>query len=102
MKKIIEGRKYDTDTAELIASYGNGLSRSDESWYEEDLYRKKTGEYFLYGEGGAYSRHGEGGFFGPRKASRGITALTDKEMQEWAVERLGVEEYESIFGEVSE
>lgn len=36
MKKIIKSKVYDTDTAQLIYSG------------REELYRKKTGEYFIY------------------------------------------------------
>lgn len=38
MRKIIRGRVYDTDTASLV---GGGLAGLE-------LYRKKTGEYFMY------------------------------------------------------
>ena len=53
MKKIINGRKYDTETAKEIGYWSNGYPCSDFNHCEETLYLKKTGEYFLYGEGGA-------------------------------------------------
>jgi len=55
MKKIINGKRYDTETAQLIgsASYSN---RTDFRFWSEELYRKKTGEFFLYGEGGPASK----------------------------------------------
>lgn len=41
MKKIINGRRYNTDTARLIGqSVGDGIT--------EALHRKQTGEYFLH------------------------------------------------------
>ena len=46
MKKIINGKKYDTDTAEQIGYDNNGLLCSDLSYIEETLYKKKTGEFF--------------------------------------------------------
>ena len=59
MKKVINGRMYNTDTAKLVASYANGGGWGDFHHFEEGLYQKKTGEFFLHGEGGAktaYSR----------------------------------------------
>src|SRR5690606_40408270 len=57
MKKIINGKRYDTETAQFIgsASYSN---RTDFRFWSEELYRKKTGEFFLYGEGGPASKYG--------------------------------------------
>ena len=50
MKKIIEGRVYNTETAKLLGefSYSN---RRDFNYFSEKLYRTKSGAYFLYGEG---------------------------------------------------
>ena len=58
MKRIISGRRYDTNTAKLIgqASYSN--SRDFTYWHEE-LYVKRTGEYFLYGVGGPMSKYSQ-------------------------------------------
>ncbi len=48
MKKIINGKRYDTETAKLIGSDGYS-NPSDFNYWSEDLYQKKTGEFFLYG-----------------------------------------------------
>ena len=53
MKKIINGRLYDTDTAILIGYWDNGYGAGDFHKCYEELYRKKNGEFFLYGSGGA-------------------------------------------------
>ena len=47
MKKIINGRLYNTDTAKLIGSWSNGLSSSDFHYCTEDIYQKQNGEYFF-------------------------------------------------------
>ena len=47
MKKIINGRLYDTGTAKEIGCYENGYGAGDFRYYYESLYRKRTGEYFL-------------------------------------------------------
>ena len=51
MKKIINGRKYDTETAKHIGSRSEGQPGNFE-YFTEDLYLKKTGEFFLLGDGG--------------------------------------------------
>ena len=102
MKKIISNRVYDTATAQELASYANGGSWRDFSHFEETLYRKKTGEYFLHGEGGAMTRYAEA--VGQNEWSGGerIMPLTYDEASKWAQEHLDGDEYERIFGEVVE
>ena len=56
MKRIIDGRRYDTSTAEEIATATHGY-KSEFSYYEETLYCKRTGEYFLYGYGHGESKY---------------------------------------------
>ena len=51
MKKIINERMYNTETATEIDWQENTANRGDYSYYREYLYRKKTGEFFLYGYG---------------------------------------------------
>ena len=57
MKEIIDGKRYDTDTAEMIAEYWNGVPSSDFQYLIEVLYKTKNGAYFLSGEGGAMTRY---------------------------------------------
>ena len=102
MKKIINGKVYDTETAKKVASWYSSYARNDFHYYEEELYQKKTGEFFLYGEGNAaspYSRScGQNEWCGGER----IEPLTYKEAQKWAEEHLGGEEYCEIFGEPDE
>lgn len=48
MKRIINGKTYDTDTAELVASGDNGCDVGDCWRRNEELYRTKKGAYFIY------------------------------------------------------
>ena len=57
MKKIINGKLYDTDTAKVVGFYENARSRGDFSHMEETLYKKRTGEFFLFGEGGPMTKY---------------------------------------------
>lgn len=47
MKKIINGKKYDTNMATKVADYWNGYGASDFNYVSEELYLKNIGEYFL-------------------------------------------------------
>ena len=58
MKAIIDGKTYNTDTAEEIASWDNGLDSSDFNYVSEKLFKTKNGTYFLAGDGGARSKYG--------------------------------------------
>lgn len=101
MKRIIDGRKYDTETATFVASYDNGRSVSDYQYVGHALYRKRTGEYFLESEGGAMTRYAERDGDGWRGGSV-IEPLTYERARAWAEEHMSVDEYEAEFGEVPE
>ncbi len=102
MKKYINGKKYDTETAKAVGSWSNHRGCRDFSHCEETLYRKKTGEFFLHGEGGALSRYAEPGNGNMRGSGESIRPLTFDEAREWAEEKLSAEEYEQIFGEIAD
>ena len=75
MRAIINGKKYDTSTAEYIASASYSGSRSDFQWWEEDLYRKRTGEFFVSGEGGPMTRYARA--IGPHRRTGGAQRADD-------------------------
>ena len=92
MKKIINGRLYNTDTATSIGGWCNGYSMYDFNYCEEILYRKKTGEFFLYGKGGARSSYAES--CGDCWCSgENIIPFTYEEAKEWAMLRLSADEF---------
>ena len=97
MKKIINKKLYDTDTAQNMGADGNGYNVNDFNCVCETLYRKRTGEYFLHGEGGARSRYAsrEGNMWG---WGQQIIPLTYDEAQEWAEKHLTADEYAEAFG----
>lgn len=101
MKKYINGKKYDTETAKAVGSWSNHLSYRDFGHCEETLYRKKTGEFFLHGEGGPMTGYAErvDNMWGEGEA---IRPMTFDEAQKWAEEHLDGDEYEEIFGEITD
>ncbi len=103
MKAVINGKKYDTTTAEAITSWGNGCGAGDFNRIDETLYKKKTGEFFMFGEGGARSRYAES-YDGGRSFGSGekIIPLSDQEAREWMEAHATTDEYERVFGAVEE
>ncbi len=97
MKKVINGRLYDTTTARCLGSdsYSN---RRDFHYWSEELYVKRTGEYFLYGEGGPLSKYSHS--LGDNEWSGGeqIIPLSLDKARKWAEEHLSADEYEEAFG----
>lgn len=102
MKKIINGRVYDTEKAKELGTYANAGSWRDFSHLEEILYRKKTGEFFLFGEGGPMTRYAEAEGQNSWSGGRRIMPMTYDKAREWAEEHLEANEYETIFGEIVE
>ncbi len=103
MKKIIDGKKYDTETAELIYEWSSDHGKSDFAWYEESLYRKRTGEYFLYGYGHAASKYAEhSGKAGAWIPAAKIIPLPYEQARQWMEEHAEADEYGAVFGEVAE
>ena len=83
MKKIINGRKYDTETAKQICVgyFGNFGCKV------VTLYQKENGEFFEH----------------HRLDSREwIDPIGRAEAMDFAAEQMDVDDYEKVFGEVSE
>lgn len=53
MKSIINGKRYDTSTATCVLTWTNGHSYNDFRYRSKDLYRTRSGNWFIYHEGGA-------------------------------------------------
>lgn len=102
MKKIINGRLYNTETAKKCGEYEPNPYRSDFNWFCESLYQKKTGEFFLHGDGNAASPYSKSCGQNEWCGAEIIKPMSYSEAQEWAERHLTGEQYEQIFGEVSE
>ena len=94
MKKIISNKVYDTETAELVATYRD-------SSCAERLYRKRTGEYFIHGRGNSDSKYAvwKGNCV---SGSEQIIALTPKEAEKWGRSHLNRQQYDDVFGSGSD
>ena len=100
MKKIMNGKKYDTSTAQKVG-YGQHVNNGSFSDFTETLYKKTTGEYFLLGSGGPMSPYSEtsgGTTYGIDK----IIPMSEEEARTWGYENLLTSIAEGEFGEVPE
>lgn len=102
MKKIINGKLYNTETAIEIGVWSNGHNYSDFQWCEETLYKTKNGKYFIFGEGGPLSPYTETCGNNNWCGSSEITPLTDVEAASWAEKNLTADEFIEAFGNVEE
>lgn len=102
MKKIINGKVYDTTTAELLGSWSSPGSVTNFSHFSESIYRKRTGEFFLHGEGGPASRYAVQIEQNSWRGGEKITPLSWDDARSWVESHLNSEDYERIFGPVSE
>ena len=101
MKKIIKGKKYDTDTAELVGEYQYSYPR-DFNYCREELYRKRTGEFFLYGTGGPLSKYREATGQNEWSGSEVIAPLDLVDAKDWVEENCNADKYEELFGTVED
>lgn len=102
MKKIINGKVYDTETAKEVGKWENYGSWRDFSHMEEILYQKRTGEFFLFGAGGPQTKYAESAGQNSWTGGSKIIPLSWDSARAWAEENLDAGDYESIFGEVAE
>ncbi len=101
MKKIIAGRIYDTDTATDIGFTTGGEIGSFTYW-SETLFRKRTGEYFLLGEGGPMTRYAVSSGSNTWTGSHKIIPLTYENARQWAEKALDADDYQAEFGPVAD
>lgn len=101
MRKVISGKMYDTQTAEKLGEwnskmkgmliYERAVENSYGGYWEEAVYRKKTGEYFLYTW--SYLDSGTDGH---------LELLSESDAKNILMQMLDGNEYEAIFGKIEE
>jgi hypothetical protein len=101
MKKIINGFRYNTETAILIGKAGTfNLGMSDFNYWQAGLYKtKRSNNYFMAGEGHAMTRFADhsGGSSG---WGRKLIPMTREEAFKWAQEFLDTEDIEKEFSDM--
>lgn len=100
MKKYINNKVYDTETAKELVSWDNG--EYDLNAVSETLYQKRTGEFFLCGEGGARTCYASPRGSGIWGSGSQIVPLDYEAARSWAEQRLDASQYDAIFGPIPE
>lgn len=98
MKKIINGKVYNTDTAREVGIWTNTWDHHSWTYEHESLYQKRTGEYFIYGEGGPQTKYAESTSDNQWSGGEKIIPLSPAKAREWAEKHLSADEYKAAFG----
>lgn len=101
MKRIINGKTYNTQTATEIAHYSNGLGGGDFRNFSESLYVTQQGAYFLAGEGGPMTRYARS-CGNMTSGSEGIEHVSKREALLWCEEYDFTGEIEEYFSDMIE
>lgn len=97
MKKIINGKRYDTEKAECIGGYSYGYP-SDFNYIHEALYvTPRSKSYFLAGEGGANTKYSTTVSQGSWSGGERIQPMSESDAFEWAQRYLEPDEVEKYF-----
>ena len=99
MKAIINGKRYDTKTAELIHEWSNGKYTNDFGYREKVLYRTKAGSWFLYHCGGALTDMAKSAGSNSTTGSESIETVTPDEAFRFLCEYGGEDTAEEWFGD---
>ena len=102
MNKVINGKRYDTDTAREVGSWENMDDAGNFDYLSETLYRKRTGEFFLHCEGGARTPYASFSEDGWARDGEVLRPLGYVEARKWASERLSADECEAVFPSIPE
>jgi len=86
MKRVIDGKLYDTGTALEVATWNNGHYPGDFHRCEETLYGTRKGAWFLHGEGGALSAYAEA-HGNDRCGGEALVPMTREQAFEWCQQR---------------
>jgi hypothetical protein len=103
MKKIINGKRYDTSKAVEVGSASGGGPVGDFSHWSATLFRTPRSKvYFLHGEGGPMTRWSVSIGQNQWAGGEDITPMTRQEAFAWAQEHLEPEEIETEFADLIE
>lgn len=102
MKKILNGKVYDTETARRVGVWSSSEDPREFQYVEETLFRKKNGEFFLHGLGGPASVYRVATSENSWKTGEKILPLSFDQARQWAEIHLTADEYEAAFGPVQE
>jgi len=96
MKRIIAGKRYDTETAEMVHS-DQYSSLGDFHYWREELYRTKKGAWFIHGEGGPMSGYAVAVGNNTTSGSSNLRPVSAGDARHWLEEHKGDNALEKYF-----
>lgn len=102
MNKVIRGKRYNTETSKLVGTWEANEPENSDFWEKEELYQKRSGEFFLIGQGGAQTQYARFSMSGESKPGIELRPIDPEEASDWAEGHLTADEYEALFGPVAE
>ena len=97
MKAIINGKRYDTEKAELIHEWSNGKYTNDFNYREKNLYRTKSGSWFMHHVGGALTDMAKPAGSNSTTGSENLETVTPDEAFRFLCEHGGEDAAEEFF-----
>jgi hypothetical protein len=79
LKRVINGKLYDTETAESLHFWSNGRTLTDFSYRSKELFRTKKGAYFIHHVGGPMTDMAKPVDSNTRTGGEDIEPITEKE-----------------------
>ena len=101
MKKIIDGKLYNTETAKAIGSAWD-YPQGDFRHFDETLYKSRKGRFFLAGKGGPMTHYSRRCSDGSTCGGANIIPITEEEAREWCEKNCSLETYIAVFGKIEE
>jgi len=97
MKRVINGKTYNTKTAKSLCDGAANLAFIDPRDLSEYLYLSRKGQYFVAGCGGPMTKYSQWSGKNPFGWGEGLTLVTELEAKRY-VENFGTaEEFEAAF-----
>lgn len=97
MKKVVNGVLCNTETAMKVGERSYS-SPGDFSYFYEELYKTKSGRFFIYGAGGAASKYAKMVAQNEWGWGETIKLLSPESARRWAEAHLTGDEYIAAFG----
>ena len=90
MKKVINGKMYDSETDLAIAFYETSNNVNSRYYYSERLHMTDDGEFYLHGTGGFFTQYGKVCEDGSRCSGEDIILLPMEKAKRWVKFHYGV------------
>lgn len=101
MLKIIDGKRYNTETATEVASRQHGFG-GDFDRFNESLYRTPKGAWFVAGSGGPNSPYAQAVDINSRTGGEGLRPLSDEQAMAWLENNDETDALDQYFAEAIE